>query len=150
MVWALMIAAGCCLLTGCPPPMLPALDCAVLDTLQGRNQGKLGDVRARLLDHEPGELALIYVKAAFPVNRRGVRDEYLWVQVVRWDDKRVEGILVNEPEHCYDLHAGMFVQFAPERVIDYQENLADGQHSGNALQALMDGSLIRPSDLSVN
>ncbi len=127
--------------------MIPALDGAVLDTLEASNRARLDDVRSRLLDHEPGELALIYVKAAFPVNRRGVRDEYLWVQVVRWDDKQVEGILVNEPGHCYNLHAGMFVQFGPERIIDYQENRADGQHSGNALQALMDGSLTRPSDL---
>ncbi len=131
----------------CDRPSLPLLETAALDTFQRTNRARLGDVRDDLFDHDPGRLATIYLKVAFPVERRGVRDEMMWVQVVHWTDDLIEGVLVNEPRCRDDLHAGSYVSFGPERVIDYQEDLRDGTRRGNALRAMTDGGLVSPATI---
>jgi uncharacterized protein YegJ (DUF2314 family) len=136
-----MICAG---VAACDRPLLPLLETAALDSFQRTNCARLDDVRASLYDHDPGKLATIYLKIAFPVERRGVRDEMMWVQVVTWTDDQIEGVLVNEPTRRRDLHAGSYVAFGPERIVDYQQDHRDGTRRGNALRVMLQGGLVSP------
>ncbi len=94
--------------------------------------------------HDPGQLPQIYVKVAFPVERHGVRDEWLWVHVVRWEDDRVEGVLVNEPRRAAGFQAGSYVAFGPDRIADYHEDQPDGSYRGNGLKTLVEGQGLIP------
>ena len=122
-------------------PALDPIDATALEMLQNRHLGELDEVRGHIYDHEPGEFSTVFLKVAFPVDRRGVRDEWLWVQVVHWGPAEIEGILVSEPRQRRDLRAGMVVTFGEERIGDYQELDANGVEHGNALQQVLDGSL---------
>ncbi len=128
-------------LSGCGDVRLDPLRSASLDSLQRLDMGHLDDVRALMHGHAPGELADVYVKATFPVHRRGVRYECMWVQVVHWRDEALEGILVNAPARRGDLQAGSYVRLERDRIVDYRVRMPDGSIRGNALQSLLDGEL---------
>ena len=117
---------------------------AALDTLQASHRRDLCALRDRLYQHPPGELAPIYLKVAFPVDRRGIATEWMWIQVVRWDAEEIEGVLVNFPVHRTDLRAGSYVKVGPERVADFQEGNGD-EFGGNALRKMIHGGLYSPS-----
>jgi hypothetical protein len=109
--------------------------------VQRLDLAQLDDVRALLEGHAPGELADVYVKVAFPVHRRGVRDECMWVQVVHWREETLEGILVDDPVCREDLRAGSYVRVDRAQVVDYLARMPDGTSRGNALGSLLNGDL---------
>ncbi len=142
---AALAAVALALTVGCADVTLDPIQAASLDTLQRLNRGSLDEVRAHLYQHAPGELAPIYVKIPFDVSSRGVGREWMWVQVVRWDQEgEIEGILVDTPRRISGLRAGAYIRFHIDDVADYHERLDDGTHHGNALHALVHGDLGLP------
>ena len=69
---------------------------------------------------------------------RGIRTEWMWVQVVYIGETRIEGVLANEPRRRNDLRAGEYVAFTRDEVGDYHLTTPDGGFEGNALKALTD------------
>ena len=123
---------------GCADIALDPLQSATLETFQRHNRSELDAVQGRLHEHDPGQFAGVFLKVAFPVDSRGVRDEWMWVQVFLWQDDVIEGVLMNEPRRRADLHAGDYVTFAPARVADYLERDRNGREHGNALEQLLE------------
>ncbi len=120
------------------------MEAAALDTLQAGHRRDLDELQTRMYTHDPGELAPIYLKVAFPVHRRGVATEWMWVQAVHWGSESIEGVLVNEPVLHPDLRAGQYVSFPRERVADFQESMGS-EARGNALRKMLEGGLYSPS-----
>lgn len=76
---------------------------------------------------QPGEFLL--VKAPFPT--RSGNNEWMWVEVSRWNGDAIEGLLKNEPVDVKGLHAGQMVKVSQAKVFDYIRRHPDGRHEGN-------------------
>jgi uncharacterized protein YegJ (DUF2314 family) len=83
----------------------------------------------------PGELIL--VKAPFPTDSGG--NEWMWVEVTRWNGDAIHGTLRNEPNLIRDLHAGQMVDVNESDVFDYIRRKPDGSQEGNTTAALLSG-----------
>ena len=137
---SLLIAAAALLLCGCAEITLDPLQAGSLDALQRLDRGHFDEVRERLYQHAPGELAPIYLKAPFVVATRGVAHEWMWVQVVQWSDTgEVEGILVDQPRRVTGLRPGAYIRFDIDDAADFQERFPDGSSHGNVLKGLVEG-----------
>ena len=76
---------------------------------------------------EPGYSILI--KAPFKTDEGG--REWMWVEITKWENEFVTGILQNEPFKIANLKAGSIV-FANEKdIFDYMLYKPDGTHEGN-------------------
>jgi uncharacterized protein YegJ (DUF2314 family) len=69
------------------------------------------------------------VKAPFPMDDGG--DEWMWVEVVRWQGTTIDGILMNDPEQVSGLVSGSKVIVKQADVFDYIFTHADGSAEGN-------------------
>lgn len=78
-------------------------------------------------DLKPGEIIL--VKAPFKTRTGG--NEWMWVEVSHWKNKKIRGVLENDPELVPDLHAGEVVEIREEDVFDYIHKYPDGRREGN-------------------
>jgi uncharacterized protein YegJ (DUF2314 family) len=76
---------------------------------------------------KPGEIIL--VKAPFKTRTGG--NEWMWVEVSHWKNKKIRGVLENDPELVPDLHAGEVVEIREEDVFDYIHKYPDGRREGN-------------------
>lgn len=83
---------------------------------------------------EPQEY--IQVKAPFPTSSNG--REWMWVEITRWEDDVIHGLLRNEPFDIPDLHAGQKVEVDPDEVFDYLRLFADGREEGNSTGAVIE------------
>jgi len=82
----------------------------------------------------PGEYYL--VKAPFDTPTGGT--EWMWVEVLSWEDKReIIGLLKNQPFYIPTLKAGARVTIQAEDVFDYIHRLSDGTSTGNETGALI-------------
>lgn len=86
---------------------------------------RLRDVFAKGL--QPGEFIL--VKAPFTTRDGG--NEWMWVEIARWNGDTIEGLLKNEPVDVPSLHAGQMVKVSQAKVFDYMRRLPDGREEGN-------------------
>jgi uncharacterized protein YegJ (DUF2314 family) len=71
----------------------------------------------------------ILLKAPFKTRNGG--NEWMWVEVSRWDDSGITGILDNDPFDVPDLHAGQTVTVHQEDIFDYIRHYPDGHSAGN-------------------
>ena len=85
---------------------------------------------------EPGEY--IYVKAPFETPDDGT--EWMWVEVMRWNDGEILGLLKNEPVYIPDLRGGSEVRVDEADVFDYIRYFADGSEEGNETGKLIQQS----------
>lgn len=76
---------------------------------------------------QPGEYIL--VKAPFITRDGG--NEWMWVEVARWNGDAIEGLLKNEPVDVPGLHAGQMVKVSQAKVFDYMRRFPDGRNEGN-------------------
>lgn len=76
---------------------------------------------------EPGEYILL--KAPFATPDGG--QEWMWVEVFRWQGKEIKGLLMNEPFDILGLHAGQKVTVNQQDIFDYIRKLPDGTQVGN-------------------
>jgi uncharacterized protein YegJ (DUF2314 family) len=83
---------------------------------------------------QPGEYIL--VKAPFTTREGG--NEWMWVEVARWNGDAIEGLLKNEPVDVQGLHAGQMVKVSQAKVFDYMRRHADGREEGNETSRIIE------------
>jgi uncharacterized protein YegJ (DUF2314 family) len=89
---------------------------------------KLPTLRAAFLKGlAPGEL--IQVKAPFPTSDGAT--EWMWVEVIAWNQDKISGLLRDEPSRIPNLHAGQTVEVLESKVFDYIRTFANGTIEGN-------------------
>jgi uncharacterized protein YegJ (DUF2314 family) len=76
---------------------------------------------------EPGYSILL--KAPFKLN--DTDNEWMWVEVTKWQGSSIEGILQNEPYEITDLRAGSKVVVSQLDIFDYILYKPDGSMEGN-------------------
>jgi len=67
----------------------------------------------------------------FPFKYEDDNDEWMWVEVVKWNDGSIEGILQNDPYFVKSLKAGQKVSKKINLMFDYILYLPDGTSEGN-------------------
>jgi len=82
---------------------------------------------------QPGEY--LEVKAPFRTESGG--NEWMWVEVRRWEGNRISGLLDNEPEAVPGLHAGQEVEVRQEDIFDYLHKFPDKRTEGNKTGMIM-------------
>ena len=75
----------------------------------------------------PGEY--IEVKAPFPTPNGDT--EWMWVEVAKWKEGHIKGLLANDPFEIPNLHAGQVVEVKEEDIFDYIHQYADKHREGN-------------------
>jgi uncharacterized protein YegJ (DUF2314 family) len=75
------------------------------------------------------------VKAPFKTTSGG--NEWMWVEVVRWADKKIDGVLLNQPDDVPSLKPGARVVVDEETIFDYTHYKADGSKDGNETTAII-------------
>ncbi len=102
-------------------------DRLILEASQ-RAKDKMPELRNAFNDGlEPGEY--ISVKAPFATSDGGT--EWMWVEVIEWDGKRIRGLLKNEPYDVPGLKGGAEVIVDEDELFDYIRNYADGSQEGD-------------------
>lgn len=76
---------------------------------------------------EPNERLM--VKAPFPTPDGG--NEWMWVDVIRWEGATISGVLQNDPFQIPGLSAGAKVKVREREIFDYIHHLPDGTQVGN-------------------
>lgn len=76
---------------------------------------------------KPGESLL--VKAPF-LTKTG-SNEWMWVEIVKWEEDIIEGILQNDPYEVPKLKAGSIVKVKQSDIFDYIYYKSDGSYEGN-------------------
>jgi uncharacterized protein YegJ (DUF2314 family) len=76
---------------------------------------------------EPGEF--IQVKAPFKTPDGG--REWMWVEITHWKNKRIRGVLENDPVLIPELRSGEVVEIREDDVFDYIHRFSDGHREGN-------------------
>ncbi|EDP94242.1 DUF2314 domain-containing protein [Kordia algicida OT-1] len=71
----------------------------------------------------------LLLKAPFTTDSGG--NEWMWIEVTKWDDETIEGILQNDPYYIKDLKSGAKVTVQQADVFDYILYKADGSSEGN-------------------
>jgi len=87
----------------------------------------------------PGER--LAVKAPFRTRDDGT--EWIWVEVVSWQDGRIRGVLMNEPVAVPDLKLGSQVAVAEIEIFDYLFVDAEGNTDGNTTEELLKAKTAR-------
>ena len=98
--------------------------------------------RQAVLKHKPryrmqppfGEQLM--VKAPFEMDGGG--NEWMWVEVVRWDGGTIDGVLQSDPQNVPGLKAGARVRVDEGTLFDYLLTRADGRREGNETGALLE------------
>lgn len=98
-------------------------------------QMKLAGLRAAFARGlQPGEYILL--KAPFAKPSGG--SEWMWVEVSKWQDEKIEGLLKNEPFEIPTLHAGQIVHIKQSKVFDYIRHYPDGREEGNTTKNIIE------------
>ncbi len=106
-----------------------------LEAASQRAKEKLSEVRAKFQnDMKPGDL--IMVKA--PFNDRDGGHEWMWVEVIRWEENDIQGLLRNQPFHVPDLQAGQRVEVNQDDIFDYLIQYRDGTQEGNETSEIIE------------
>jgi hypothetical protein len=87
-----------------------------------------------LRERKPGEVLL--VKGPFKTRSGG--NEWMWVEVTRWEGTRITGLLANDPFEVPGLRAGATVHVEESKVFDYLLRRADGSEEGNTTSKLLE------------
>jgi uncharacterized protein YegJ (DUF2314 family) len=84
---------------------------------------------------EPPHGERLLVKAPFRTPDGG--NEWMWVEVVRWQGQTIHGILDNNPFDIPDLKAGAKIEVKEDALFDYLLVKGDGTQEGNETARLM-------------
>ncbi len=82
---------------------------------------------------EPGYSIL--VKAPFKITDES--NEWMWVEVTKWNGDDITGILQNDPYDVKGLKAGSIVSVHQKDIFDYILNKPDGSYEGNETQEFL-------------
>jgi len=78
----------------------------------------------------------LLLKAPFTADDGG--NEWMWVEVTRWEDESIEGILQNQPFYIKDLKSGSKVTVQQADIFDYVLYKPDGTQEGNETGRLIE------------
>ena len=98
-----------------------------LNAARARALRALRKLKPRFTQRQPA-LEHLIVKAPFTTRTNGV--EWMWVEVVHWEGKKLSGILQNDPYEVDDLKAGARVEVDEDSLFDYLYRRADGTDEG--------------------
>ncbi|GGC84295.1 DUF2314 domain-containing protein [Halopseudomonas salina] len=101
-----------------------AMITAASESARQKLDGLKADFNAGLA---PGEFILL--KAPFDIPEGGA--EWMWVEVLSWDDDAISGLLKNEPVNIPDLKGGSEVTVMQQDIFDFIRHYADGTSEGN-------------------
>ncbi len=76
---------------------------------------------------EPGYTILVKV----PFETEDGSNEWMWVEVIKWTDNEMEGILQNDPYEVSYVKAGALVKINEPDIFDYILSKPDGSYEGN-------------------
>lgn len=79
----------------------------------------------------------IHVKAPFAIPDRNGGNEWMWVEIISWEGKKIKGILLNQPFDIPNLQAGQMVEVSEDDTFDYIHYLPDGTEEGNTTSAII-------------
>ena len=65
------------------------------------------------------------------------RQEWMWIEVVKWEGEKIFGILMNDPHFIPRLKSGARVETTEDAVFDYIHELPDGKSEGNQTGKIM-------------
>lgn len=71
----------------------------------------------------------LLLKAPFKTDDGG--NEWMWIEVVTWNEDTIEGILQNEPYYIKNLKSGTKVKVKQADIFDYILQKPDGSYEGN-------------------
>ncbi|NOU29352.1 MAG: DUF2314 domain-containing protein [Polyangiaceae bacterium] len=100
--------------------------------------------RAELLALKPRfakkmpDLERLMVKGPFVTSSGG--NEWMWIEVVRWNGTKLEGILQNDPFEVPGLKKGARVSVEESSIFDYIYSHADGGVEGNETSKLLEAA----------
>ncbi len=98
-----------------------------LNAARARARRALAKLKPRMTPRPPA-LEHLVVKAPFATRSDGV--EWMWVEVVRWQGKKISGILQNDPYEVDGVKAGSHVEVDEDSLFDYLYQHADGTREG--------------------
>jgi uncharacterized protein YegJ (DUF2314 family) len=75
------------------------------------------------------------VKAPFKTPDGG--QEWMWIEVVKWEGEKIYGILMNDPHYIPGLKSGARVETTEDVVFDYIHKTPDGNSEGNQTGKIM-------------
>lgn len=78
----------------------------------------------------------LLVKVPFRTTDGGT--EWMWVEVVRWDGDKIDGILQNDPFDVPALKSGSRVEVKASEIFDYVLSKSDGSQEGNETSKLLE------------
>lgn len=102
-----------------------------------RARAKAIALKTRFASGAP-QLEQLTVKAPFKTRSGG--NEWMWVEVVRWNGSTIQGVLQNDPYEVPGLKAGARVEVEESSIFDYIYRRADGSAEGNETAALLEGA----------
>lgn len=105
-----------------------------LDAASRRARARLPALR-QAFERGRGGGEKLFVKA--PFRAKTGEDEWMWIEVLRWDGDSLHGVLVNAPALPSDLGAGAEVVVAEASVVDVMRKLADGGVEGDETGAVL-------------
>ena len=115
-------------LVGADDHAAPAGHTAAVQAASARAKAALPALAARFRRGlPPGDKLLVKLPFATPAGG----NEWMWVEVTRWDGDTVQGVLVNAPTAIPNLKTGAPVQRPQSDVFDTQLRHADGKTEGN-------------------
>jgi uncharacterized protein YegJ (DUF2314 family) len=100
-----------------------------------REKAKLPELRKAFNNGlAPGENILL--KAPFQTPDGG--REWMWVEVTKWENDKVKGLLENTPYKIPTLYAGQTVEISEKDVFDYIRHYADKHQEGNTTERILE------------
>ena len=73
-------------------------------------------------------------------------NEWMWIEVLRWDDDHLNGVLQNDPFHIKDLKEGAKVSVKVGDAFDYILYHSDGTMEGNETGKLIEQQQLRDEE----
>jgi hypothetical protein len=98
-----------------------------LDASRVRTQRRLAGVLAHFAaERDAGALLYVQVPFAYDTDAGEAGEEWMWVDVQRWDDAFLDGKLLDEPENPIPLHRGDLVHRPRVDATAYELTRSDG------------------------
>lgn len=98
-----------------------------LDASRIRTQEKLASVLGRFAaDRDAGALLYVQLPFAYETDAGEAGEEWMWVDVERWDETSLDGKLVDAPENPMPLHRGDRVHRPRSEATAYELTASDG------------------------
>lgn len=118
--------------------IVPVTHTSALETASLQARAKLPALRTLFNEGLPPSE---YLQVKSPFEGPEGTQEWIWVDVVRWDGDKITGSLANTPFNIANLDAGQTVIVAQSTIFDYLHKRSDGTIEGNETEKLISSGL---------